>query len=106
MNNSAVFTVELTESGARFGRRMPLFIELHEERERQEEKFPGQQTHNSLNDWIVILGEEFGEVCRAVYELGKGNRGLEDGMDDIRMECIQVAAVAVAMVEAIDSILA
>ncbi len=41
----------------------------------------------------LVLGEEFGEVCRAVLEGDEAN---------LREELIQVAAVAVAWVEAID----
>lgn len=44
---------------------------------------------------LAVLGEEFGEVARALLE-GKG-----DG--ELRGELVQVAAVAVAWVEAIDA---
>ncbi len=66
------------------------------ERRRQEEKW-GQQLHAPLW-WLAILGEEFGEVCRACYEAGQyGVVG-----EDYRAELIQVAAVAVAAIEAYD----
>jgi NTP pyrophosphatase (non-canonical NTP hydrolase) len=42
--------------------------------------------------WALILGEEVGEVNKAVLESGIG----------VREELIQVAAVAVAWAEAID----
>lgn len=49
----------------------------------------GEQNHDAA-DWVVILGEEYGEVCRAVYE---GNT------DHAVLELLQVAAVAMAAVE-------
>jgi len=58
------------------------------ERSRQDIKF-GLQRHEQSR-WISILGEEFGEVCKASLE----------GKDiEYRDEMIQVAAVAVAAVE-------
>jgi hypothetical protein len=43
----------------------------------------------------LVLGEEFGEVARAMLE--------DDGDEHLRAELIQVAAVAVAWAEAIDA---
>lgn len=43
--------------------------------------------------WLSILGEEFGEVCRAVQECGGSN---------YREELIQLAATSVQMAEAYD----
>lgn len=62
------------------------------ERSRQLLKF-GEQ-HHDPSWWYVILGEEFGEVGRAIYEHLPTN---------YREELIQVAAVAVAAVEDYDS---
>jgi NTP pyrophosphatase (non-canonical NTP hydrolase) len=61
------------------------------ERIRQQMKW-GEQNHNAPM-WYAILGEEFGEVANAF---------LEYDMENYRTELIQVAAVAVAMVEAYD----
>jgi hypothetical protein len=47
----------------------------------------------------LVLGEEVGEVANAVLEAGFG----AIGDDELRAELIQVAAVAVAWVEAIDA---
>lgn len=51
----------------------------------------------ALNDYlkskISILGEEFGEICKARNERD---------WDNLRTECIQTAAVAVAMIEGVD----
>lgn len=64
---------------------------LHEvgtERARQDAKW-GLQSHDAL-EWLSILGEEFGEVCRAAYEAHFHGGSWQD----YREECIQVAAVA------------
>jgi len=60
-----------------------------QERARQDAKW-GEQNHNPAF-WAVILGEEYGEVCRAIYE---------NDPTQYVAELIQVAAVCVAMVEA------
>lgn len=52
----------------------------------------GEQNHPP-DQWLTILGEEYGEVCRAV---------LDDDMVAYRKELIQVAAVAVAMIECLE----
>lgn len=64
---------------------------IYDERVRQTIKWGIQDHDDTL--WSVILGEEFGEVCRAVYE-----------MDDkeVEEELVQVAAVAVAWLESLD----
>jgi hypothetical protein len=80
---------------------MEALISVLAERHRQERlKAAGKFSHtcadNELSDDACcrVLGEEFGEVCRA----------LNDGEDPsaLRAELIQVAAVAVAWVERID----
>ncbi len=65
--------------------------EVIQERHAQDEKW-GEQNHEAAF-WLAILGEEFGEVCRAVCE---------DDPDNYREELIQTAAVCVAMVECFD----
>lgn len=61
------------------------------ERRRQDRKF-GEQNHGDPM-WHVILGEEMGEVSRAIYE--NNDQGVYD-------ELVQVAAVAVAWCECRD----
>ncbi len=61
---------------------------IDKERERQI-KLWGVQIH-SLEKWAVILGEEFGEVCKAIYE---------DKPEEVREELIQLASVAVQILE-------
>lgn len=68
--------------------------EIKLERFLQDRKW-GIQDHPD-GKWALILGEEFGEACQAV---------LDDSCDissNARGELLQVAAVAVAWVEAID----
>ena len=74
--------------------------EILAERERQEHlKASGKFDYTcadlepSAGAKTAILGEEYGEVCRAVCE--------EDN-DQLREELIQVAAVAVAWVQSLD----
>jgi hypothetical protein len=55
------------------------------ENERQFEKF-GPQFDVSPSEWLAILGEEFGEVARALCE---------GDTENYKEELIQVAAVAV-----------
>ena len=72
--------------------------EVIEERVCQEQKW-GEQNHDPFK-WATILGEEVGEVSRAILEMHFG----EDPamVADIRAELIQVAAVAVAFAECLD----
>lgn len=65
--------------------------EVKHERHNQEIKW-GEQNHQPLK-WLAILGEEVGETNKAI---------LEDDLENYREELIQVAAVAVAMVESFD----
>jgi len=68
-----------------------VYGEVVNERERQEAKW-GQQDHHPAC-WLVILTEETGEACKAV---------LERDLLQYRAELVQVAAVAVAGIEALD----
>ena len=63
--------------------------EVIEERNRQDDKWHNQS--HSIWKWMAILGEEVGEVCKAA---------LENDADGFRKELIQVAAVALAIIEA------
>lgn len=68
-----------------------------DERARQDKKW-GVQNHN-LDTWMLILGEEYGETCQAILNTRFG--GVAD-LKRIREEAVQVAAVALAMIECID----
>lgn len=74
------------------------------ERQRQDALW-GDQSENHPFEWLGILGEEYGELCEAVNETYFQNpthpeRG---GYEKIIREATQVAAVAVAIVEAINA---
>jgi hypothetical protein len=67
-----------------------VLAEVIAERDRQDRLW-GIQDHKP-GKWLAILGEEFGESCRAVLEMNP----------KYREELIQVAAVAIAAVESFD----
>jgi len=72
--------------------------EVNKEHEKQISKW-GVQNHTPI-EWLSILGEEVGEVNKAVQEAyfkhGTGT------YEDYRKELIQVAAVACSMVTSFD----
>lgn len=72
---------------------------VYVERRSQDQQW-GQQDHDH-GTWAMILGEEFGEACQATLSIRFADDKPLD-KSDLRSELIQVAAVAVAWVEAID----
>ncbi len=83
---------------------LKIFDEVLAERIKQDAQW-GEQNHNPA-EWCMILGEEVGEVNRAALE---HRFETLDEKDLVRLRCmrirdelIQVAAVAVAMVESLD----
>lgn len=81
--------------------RLDIYHEIDVERTRQDEKFGWIGSASLLpgdNDWAkyAVLGEEVGEVARALLERSFGN----DTTEHLETELIQVAAVAIAWVEA------
>lgn len=75
--------------------------EVFSERFRQDAMW-GEQNH-SPTEWASILGEEVGEVSRAINEITFNHPGYrEKARQDYRRELVEVAAVAVAMVESLD----
>lgn len=81
---------------------MSVFTDVQSERFRQDDKFGWIGTPGSIlpgdDDWqkYAVLGEEFGEVGRALIERSFGN----DTTAHLEEELIQCAAVCVAWVEA------
>lgn len=73
-----------------------IFEDIRQERELQDSKW-GQQDHDPFI-WLAILGEEVGEVNKAVLE----NFWDDDEMENYREELVQVAAVCVAAIESYD----
>ncbi len=77
-----------------------IYDDIKAERKRQIIKW-GDQRHR-LGNWMAILGEEYGEVCAEVCAIEL--QGKPERLPDLRAELIQVAAVAVQIVENIDSV--
>lgn len=68
------------------------------ERTRQDEKW-GKQDH-AAPTWGMIIGEEYGEMCKAINEYGfNPTRRTED---EIYTEAIQTMASCMAMLESIE----
>lgn len=62
----------------------------------------GDQSNNHLFEWMSILGEEYGELCEAVNETHFHNakHPKRGGIENVLREATQVAAVSLAIVEA------
>ncbi|HWV25411.1 MAG TPA: MazG-like family protein [Thermomicrobiales bacterium] len=75
-----------------------IYADIDVERERQEARF-GSQYH-AWPTWSTILTEECGEVAEACLMTHWGS---DADLPHLREELIQVAAVAVQMVEKLDS---
>jgi NTP pyrophosphatase (non-canonical NTP hydrolase) len=73
--------------------------EVLRERARQNAKW-GEQNHHPM-EWLSILGEEVGEACEAANEAHWHASGRQPWAG-YRKELVQVAAVAVAAIEALD----
>lgn len=71
--------------------RAAVLEEISQERKRQDQLW-GEQNH-ALPFWHCILSEEVGEAARSI---------LAGNAQGVRHELVQVAAVAVAMIECID----
>lgn len=70
------------------------------ERARQDMKW-GTQNHHP-RDYFLILTEEVGELAQAIADGLVFATPTEAAVEHVREEAVQVAAVALAMVEAID----
>jgi len=81
--------------GARGEYEKTILAAVQDERDRQQRKW-GVQTH-SIPEWMTILGEEYGEACKAGLE--SEYRGAR--LDNLEKELIQTMAVALAIVEGI-----
>ncbi|EMF82198.1 hypothetical protein LEP1GSC188_3371 [Leptospira weilii serovar Topaz str. LT2116] len=79
--------------------REKIINEINEERDRQDLKW-GEQNHSPM-EWSVILLEEVGETGKAALET-HFRYNEKDDYSEYRNELIQVAAVAIAMIESHD----
>ncbi len=78
-----------------------ILSEVIQERRRQETRW-GEQNHKPV-EWCAILGEEVGEVNKAALDAHfKHYYKDTDQLADYRKELIQVAAVAVAMIQSLE----
>ena len=73
--------------------------DVNKELSRQDELW-GEQNH-SFSEWMAILGEEYGEVCREVSEIrmAKGLGQMVEAADRLDEELIQVIAVCFRILE-------
>lgn len=72
--------------------RQATYKAIDKERDYQDKKW-GTNKHKSHEWWMTVLGEEYGEACRAVC----------NGDDEnLRDELIQVASVAVKILERLE----
>jgi hypothetical protein len=81
------------------------YVEIHDERIRAHQKHDtncGSMERKPWSSewWLSVVGEEYGEVCRELCEQRLGNRPTPKV--DLRKELIQVAAMVVAWIDAID----
>lgn len=74
---------------------------VHSERQKQIAKW-GPQDTNEWPEWLSILMEEVGELAEAINETWFRNATHPErgGIENIRKEAVQVAAVAVSIIEA------
>lgn len=79
--------------------RNQIFSDVNDERDSQDAKW-GSQFH-SMPVWSAILTEECGEVAEAALRVEF--HGETDHLAHLREELVQVAAVAIHMIEKIDS---
>jgi NTP pyrophosphatase (non-canonical NTP hydrolase) len=78
--------------------RSRIYRDIDDERDRQDARF-GRQVH-SWPVWAAILAEESGEVAEACLQAHWQEPG---GLEHLREELVQIAAVAVQMLEKLDS---
>ncbi len=88
-----------------------VLVDVEQERRRQDGKF-GSQTHLTDLFWLGIEGEEFAELSQRFAQAARlvlhpdeqlERDQLEEVVKALRAELVQVSAVAVAWIEAIDT---
>ncbi len=79
-----------------------IFEQIKAERKRQDKKW-GEQNHTPI-EWIGILTEEVGEVAKEAVDFHFGDNPYvrAENLKNYRAELIQVAAVAVSMIECLE----
>lgn len=71
-----------------------IFNEIEKERKRQDAKWGPIPRNLTMYEWLTILMEEVGEAAEAI---------LNNDIDNLYGELIQIAAVAVAILEEIEA---
>tara|TARA_Y100001963_G_C6762797_1_gene440457 strand:+ start:683 stop:1141 length:459 start_codon:yes stop_codon:yes gene_type:complete len=74
------------------------------ERLRQDEKFGANRKHHPA-EWLMILGEEVGEVNQEGinYTFTNNSKETTRALENMRAELVQVAAVAMAFIQDLDN---
>lgn len=86
----------------------PAYVDIHRERIRAHAKHDVngdsmERAHWMVGHrWLSVIGEEFGEVRRVLYEVRHGNIEPEDLPKALREELVQLAAMTTAWIAAID----
>lgn len=75
----------------------PILQAILKERRRQDRKW-GAQNHSPV-EWLAILGEEYGESCKAALGPHFSDFREDDQFSEYETEMVQVAAVALAAIE-------
>ena len=80
------------------------YDDIHRERIRAHEKHDATERLGwyDMLKWLAIVGEEWGEVSRAINEYHLGNLGLQTCRAELRSELVQTAAMCAAWIDAID----
>lgn len=74
--------------------------DILKERDSQDDRW-GESNHHPFV-WASILGEEYGEVCKAANESHFAGYRDTGRLERYRAELVQVAAVAMAAIECVD----
>lgn len=78
--------------------REKIIADILKERQRQDEKW-GEQNHIAPL-WATIIGEEYGEMCKAINEFGFDP--IPEKEQEIYTEAIQTMASCMAMLECME----
>lgn len=85
--------------------REEIYRSIDEERDSQDKKWGDihvQAPNRTPAEWATILGEEFGESCQEFLRLTFDKENISKHRQNLKEELVQVAAVAVVILEAIE----
>jgi NTP pyrophosphatase (non-canonical NTP hydrolase) len=95
-----VLAAVATYMGRTLGPDAKILAEVQAERTRQDAKWGEQNGHDF--EWVSIITEEIGEAAQAANEANFQSSKTRGDYSHLRVELVQVAAVAVAWIGAID----